>query len=93
MSDAATLNLLDLARSEPGRALAVPDTDLSVMALATTTPETLAEPLWLLLLDGDLIVDLPHGDFRHLAVGDSVLLPAAAVSFEPIAPSVVLRRG
>lgn len=93
MSGAEPLNLLDLARSEPGRAVAVPGSELAVMALTATTPERLSTPLWLLLLDGDLIVDLPHGDFRHLAVGDSVLLSADAVSFEPIEPSVILRRG
>jgi hypothetical protein len=93
LSSADTLNLLDLARSEPGRAVAVPGSELAVMALAQTTPERLAAPVWLLLLEGDLIVDLPHGDFRHLAVGDSVLLPAAPISFEPLTPSIVLRRG
>jgi hypothetical protein len=92
LSAAEPLNLLDLARSEPGRAVAVPGSDLAVMALAVTTPEKLAAPLWLLLLEGDLIVDLPHGDFRHLAVGDSVVLPSAPISFEPITPSIVLRK-
>ena len=93
MSEAATpLNLIGLARSEPGRAVPVPGTGLAVMALIDTTSEALAAPLWLLLLDGDLIVDLPHGDFRHLSVGDSVHLPASGISFEPVEPSVILRR-
>jgi hypothetical protein len=90
---AKPLNLLDLARSEPGRAVPVPGTDLRVMALQASTAETLTAPTWLLLITGDLLVDLPFGDFRHLEVGDSVVLPAEPVRFEPIEPSVVLRYG
>ncbi len=30
--------------------------------------------VWLLVLEGELIIDLPHGDFRVLKVGDSVHL-------------------
>lgn len=85
------LDLVALARGS-GRAR-VPGSDLEVAALDATTPERLERPTWLLLLAGELIVDLPFGDFRKLAVGESLELPAGLrVSFEPLEPSVVLRR-
>ncbi len=91
-SPEAPLNLIGLARSEPGRPVTVPGTGLAVMAIESSTPENLNQPLWVVVVDGDLIVDLPHGDFRHLKVGDSILLPAVSVSFEPVEPVVMLRQ-
>ena len=69
----APLNLLNLAKAEPGRAKSALMDGLSVQAL--TEPLTLTPvKVWLLVLEGELIIDLPHGDFRVLKVGDSVRL-------------------
>lgn len=58
-----------------------------------TTPEqtTLARPRWLLVLEGELGIDLPYGDFRILKKGDSVTVAAdIAVTLTPLAPTVML---
>ena len=85
------LNLLNLAKTEPGRAKSALAEGLSVQAL--TQPLTLnPTKLWLVVLEGELIVDLPHGDFRVLRVGDSVRL-ADQVTLTPLLPSVFLFSG
>ena len=70
------LNLLGLARAAGDSVAVVPGTDLSVRRLAERRRETTATASWLLVLDGRLIVDLPHGDFRILDRGDALHLPA-----------------
>ncbi len=76
MSVGEPLNLLGLARAAGERAALVPGTDLSVRRLAERRWETTTAPSWLLVLEGRLIVDLPHGDFRILERGDALHLPA-----------------
>lgn len=89
MSATAPLNLLHLAKAEPGTPKNALRRDLSVQAL--TEPLTLTPAdLWLLLLEGELIVDLPHGDFRVLKVGDSVQLSAEHAVFTPLPSTVFL---
>ena len=89
--EAAPLNLLNLAKADPGRAKSALTDGLSVQAL--TEPLTLVPvKLWLVVLEGELIVDLPHGDFRVLKVGDSVRL-AGRVTLTPLQPSVFLFSG
>lgn len=89
MNEAAPLNLLSLAKAEPGRPQSALARDLSVQAL--TVPTTLAPAeLWLLVLEGELIVDLPHGDFRVLKVGDSVRLEAERAVLTPLPGAVLL---
>ncbi len=84
------LNLLNLARAESGRAKSVLAHGLSVQAL--TTPLVLAPVrLWLLVLGGELIIDLPHGDFRVLKVGDSVWLEGQ-VTLIPLEEAIFLFR-
>ncbi len=52
----------------------------------------LERSLWLLVLSGELIIDLPHGDFRILKVGDSLHLPTGLkIGFEPLDDVVFLR--
>lgn len=86
----APLNLLNLAKAEPGVVRSALAHGLSVRAL--TEPLTL-EPvnLWLLVLGGELIIDLPHGDFRVLKVGDSIWL-ANRVTLTPLQEAVFLFR-
>jgi hypothetical protein len=89
VNGAAPLNLLNLAKAEPGRPKSALARDLSVQALTETM--TLAPArVWLLVLEGELIVDLPHGDFRVLKVGDSVQLEAEQVVLTPLPGAVFL---
>ena len=71
-----SLNLLALARASGEGTTAVPGTYLSVRRVAGRVRERTASAAWLLVLEGRLIVDLPHGDFRILARGDALHLPA-----------------
>ncbi len=83
------LNLLHLAKADPGTPKEVPQTPLQVQAL--TEPVVLAPAsLWLLLLEGELIIDLPHGDFRLLKAGDSLTLGAERATLTPLELAVVL---
>jgi hypothetical protein len=87
------LNLLALARSAPGQAVGVPGTGLEVLALSAPQARTLQAPLWLLVLEGELIVDLPHGDFRILKAGDSLRLePPLDIALNPLESTVVLQQ-
>ena len=91
MNESEPLNLLNLAKAEPGRAKSALTDGLSVQAL--TEPLTLVPvKLWLVVLEGELIVDLPHGDFRVLKVGDSLQL-GGRVTLTPLQPSVFLFSG
>lgn len=83
------LNLLHLAKADPGVAKSVLSGNLSVQALAA--PLTLKPAaLWLLVLEGEIIADLPHGDFRVLKGGDSLRLEAPEAVLTPLEGSVFL---
>lgn len=89
MSRAEPLNLLNLAKTELGTPKSALAHDLSVQAL--TEPLTLSSvKVWVLVLEGSLIVDLPHGDFYNLKVGDSVRLEAEQVTLTPLENAVFL---
>ncbi len=91
VNESVPLNLLNLAKAEPGRAKSALTEGLSVQAL--TEPLTLTPvKLWLVVLEGELIIDLPHGDFRVLKVGDSVELTEPA-TLTPLKQSVFLFSG
>ena len=94
MADIAqALNLLTLAKGKPDGAT-VPGTDLEVVSLSGKHDLSLERDLWLLVLSGEVIVDLPHGDFRMLKEGDCLHLPAGlAVSYQPLEDAVILQRG
>ena len=76
MSVGEPLNLLGLARAAGEHPALVPGTELSVRRLAERRQERTSAASWLLVLEGRLIVDLPPGDFRLLARGDALHLPA-----------------
>lgn len=85
------LNLLSLARTGAGTAQSVPGTRFEVSLFERRREERLAEERWLLLLSGELIIDLPHGDFRILRTGDSLKLPAGLeIACQPVEPAIVL---
>lgn len=86
------LHLPSLARTADGDAERVPGTPLAVQALTRRLETTVERALWLLVLEGELIVDLPYGDFRVLKTGDALQLDAGlAVAFEPVEDVVVCR--
>lgn len=88
-----TLNLLSLARTSPGEPTVVPGTDLKVRALTKVTQLKLTVPLWLVVLEGDLIIDLPFGDFRNVQQGDSLRLEAGLeLTLTPLKETVLLER-
>lgn len=69
------VNLLSLARAAGDTEAWVPGTDLSVRRVDAPVAHHGAGAIWLVVLDGRLIVDLPHGDFRILERGDALHLP------------------
>jgi len=86
---AQTINLLSLAKSVKTSNIA--NTDLTVARLE---PSQFAKPkkdTWLLLLEGELIIDFETGDFQILKLGDSIVLKAdTAISYQPLKETVVL---
>ena len=89
---AQPLNLLGLARGNPSGS-SVPGTALEVLYLSAASREELSAPWWLLVLEGELILDLPHGDFRVLKTGDSLHLSAGLrLDWQPLEAAVVLRQ-
>lgn len=65
---ADVLNLLDLARGEVAKPL--PALGAVLEHCATPSPRHAAQGHWYLVLKGELIIDLPHGDFRILRAND-----------------------
>ena len=95
MSDSVNdpLNLISLAKSGAGEVQAIPQSDFKVQVLMEPQPLVLENNMWLLVLGGDLIIDLPHGDFRTLKQGDSLRLEAPLeVTLTPLEETVILQR-
>ena len=90
---AQALNLVTLAKSNP-KGSTVPGTDLEVAVISDKKDLELERDLWLLVLSGELIIDLPHGDFRILKEGQCLHLEKElAISYQPLDEVVVLWRG
>ena len=71
----APLHLLRLAQGTPGEWLVLPGGAGRVVQLsAPLSAQTLGG--WLLCLRGEVIVDLPEGDFVRLRAGECFLLSA-----------------
>ncbi len=86
------LNLPALARSAAGIGQLVPGTPFEVWAPEQGHREDLSRAVWLLVLEGDLIIDLPYGDFRHLRTGEAIHLTAGITAeYQPLEETVVLR--
>ncbi|MDZ7704867.1 MAG: hypothetical protein U5L04_10330 [Trueperaceae bacterium] len=84
------LNLLRLAKTSDPSGTTVPNTDFGIRRMTKPEQRTLARPRWLLVLEGELGIDLPYGDFRILKKGDSVTVADITVTLTPLAPTVVL---
>lgn len=76
MDDLRPLHLAALAHSAAGEAIEVPGADLRLQRIAEGHEPELNASMWLVVLDGRVIVDLPHGDFRVLERLDALRLPA-----------------
>jgi hypothetical protein len=86
------LNVLSLARSSD-KPSSIPNTSLELLALRKVQHVTLEQNLWLLVLEGELIIDLPFGDFRVLKVGDSLqLAKGLTVKMEPLEETVLVQQ-
>ena len=94
MSDVSQVVALSaLARSHP-EGVVLPGTNLSVSVVSEKRDFVLESDLWLLVLEGELIIDLPFGDFRILKVGESLQLPQdLKVSWQPLDEVVLLKQG
>ncbi len=65
---ADVLNLLDLAKGEAAKSL--PALGAVLEQLSTPSPRQAHAGHWYVVLMGELIIDLPHGDFRILRSND-----------------------
>ena len=89
---AQPLNLVALARANP-KGSAVPGTKLEAIIVEQEAMHELPSTIWLMVIQGELIIDLPYGDFRLLKKGDSLHLEKGTkVSFEPLKEVVALRQ-
>lgn len=88
---ADVLNLIALAKSDPGRDVLVPGTAFEVLAVRERLERRLDRDAWLVVLEGRLIVDLPFGDFRIIGNGEALALPAGTeAAYVPVEPTVVM---
>ena len=86
------VGLAALAKSNPEGA-ALPGTSLSVRMVKDKQAFKLEQDTWLLVLEGELIVDLPFGDFRILKQGESLHLPGSLdISWQPLDEVVLLQQ-
>ena len=84
------LNLIHLAKGS-ATASQVPGTNLEVLMIRKPQELVLQNSLWLVVLEGELIIDLPFGDFRVLKNGDSLHLPEQInIKLQPIKDTSVL---
>ena len=86
------VNLARVAKAHGG-SLDLPLRGASVRAMSLSGPrdDGTGEAFYL-ALDGELVVDLPHGEFTHLRPGDSVTVPAGTPRrLCPVGEAVLLR--
>lgn len=86
------LNLVALAKGNP-KGSTVPGTKLEAFIVEKEALHELSADIWIMVIQGELIIDLPYGDFRLLKKGDSLHLERGTkVSFEPLKEVVALRQ-
>jgi hypothetical protein len=85
------VSVTGLARAAGDAGAPVPGRPWVAARLERPTRWSLGRSRWLLALDGAVIVDLPHGDFRVLQRGDALELPAgSAVALQPVKEAATL---
>lgn len=85
------LKLPTLARSRVGRAFVLPEiVNMEVLALEQPSIQVPRKTFYL-CLEGELLIDLPYGNFVHLYSGDCVTLEAEiSRTLVPVGRAVVL---
>jgi hypothetical protein len=84
------LHLLRLAQSSPEQALELPGGGLSVLHL-TKAQSGGDLACWYICLEGALILDLAHGDFVQLKLGESYQMAAGQLrKLTPVRATTVL---
>jgi len=84
-----TINVLSLARSVESTNIA--NTNLTVTKLEPSQLQNLKEDIWLLVLEGELIIDFETGEFQILKQGDSIeLKKELRLSYQPLKETIVL---
>lgn len=85
------LNLAALAVAGAGEPLEVPGGPLVVQELRGPYPLRADVDRWLLVLSGEVIVDLPGGDYRVLRAADALRFPAgSSASLKSVAAPAIL---
>ena len=86
------LNLPALASSAAGAEIKVPGEPIAVQQLLAPHDLDGSEARWLLVLSGEVIVDLALGDFRVLRQGDALAFPVGVTATlrSVSAPAVVV---
>lgn len=84
-----TINVLSLAKTVESSNIA--NTNITVTKLEPSPMKKLKKNTWLLVLEGELIIDFESGDFKILKLGDSIELKTdMPISYQPIKETVVL---
>ncbi len=84
------LNLINLAKGSSS-ASSVLGTQLEVLVIQKPRELKLDKSLWLLVLEGELIIDLPFGDFRVLKDSDSLHIPEhTTIKLQPVKDTIIL---
>ncbi len=85
----STINVLSLAKSVKSTNIA--NTNITVTKLEPSPLRKLKESIWLLVIEGELIIDFESGDFKILKLGDSIELKTdMRISYQPLQETVVL---
>lgn len=88
----ASLHLARLAQATPDAPLELPESGGRLSSLHLTHKHSL-EPIeaWYVVLSGELLIDLPHGQFVHLRAGETYRAPAGlARTLSPVREASVL---
>ncbi|MFC4455631.1 hypothetical protein [Deinococcus sonorensis] len=90
---AEALHLLRLAQASPDVWVELPGSAGRLGVVQVTRPQPGGDgACWYVCLGGTLILDLPHGDFVQLRVGESAAVPdGQAHTLTPVRQATVLR--
>ncbi|ADV68338.1 hypothetical protein [Deinococcus maricopensis] len=86
-----SLHLVRLAQATPDTRVALPGSAaLAALHVTRKTPDA-PSGAWYVLLDGELVLDLPGGQFAHLRAGETYFVPdGAACTLTPVGAATIL---